>query len=84
MAMKHVHAEVIGELQLDLQSFTGGEVPDFLHGIVWVTWSSVAAQALLRNIMDVHGTGLAGWVCENPLLRSAKGRPRVKSIEIEP
>ena len=47
VTVEHVHAEVIGELQLDLKTFARREVPGLLHGLVWVTWSSVATQALL-------------------------------------
>jgi hypothetical protein len=47
VAMEHVHADVIGELEFDLEYLTGRKVPGLLHGFVWIAWSSVATDALL-------------------------------------
>ena len=84
MTVKHVHADVIGELKLELEGFPGIKVPRLLHRFVGVTHSSISTDALLRDVVNVHGMRLRCRIRKYPLLGRAKGRPCVDSIGIEP
>jgi hypothetical protein len=84
VTMEHVHADVIGELKLELNGFPGVKVPGLLHRFVWITCPSISTDALLGHVVNVYGVRLCRRVCKDPLLRSAKGGPGVDSIGIEP
>ena len=83
VTVEHVHAGVIAEFKLELERFAGIKVPRLLHRFVGVTGHSVATQALLRNIMNVHSVGLVCWICKDPFLSGPKDRPGVDSVRIE-
>ena len=72
VAVEHVHARVIGELKLELESFPGVKVPGFLHRFVGITGRPVSTDALLRDVVNVYGMGLGGRICEDPLLGGAQ------------
>jgi len=84
VTMEHEHARVIGELQLELECFPGIKVPRLLHRFVGVTHSSISTDALLRDIVNVHGMRLRCRIRKDPLLGRAKYRPGVDSVRIEP
>ena len=58
MAVEHVHAYVIRKLKLELEGFPGFKVPGLLHGFIEITCSSISTDALLSNIVNVHGMRL--------------------------
>ena len=84
VAVEHVHADVIGELKLELEGFPGVKVPGFLHRFVGVTRPAISTDALLRHVVNVHGMRLSRRVGKDPLLSSAKDGPGVDAIWIEP
>ena len=84
VTVEHVHADVIGELKLEFEGFSRVKVPGLLHRFVGVTRCSISTDALLRDIVNVHGMRLSGRVRKDPLLSSAKYRPGVDSVGIEP
>ena len=83
VTVEHVHADVIGELKLELESFTGIEVPGFLHRFVGITRYAISTDALLRDVVNMYGMGLAGRICEDPLLGSAQRWLGVNTVRIE-
>lgn len=84
VTVEHVHADVIGELKLDLKGFPGIKVPSLLHRFIWITRPSISPDALLGDVVNVQGVHVSRRVRKDPLLSSAKDRPGVDSIEIEP
>ena len=84
VTVEHVHASVIGELKLELESFAGIKVPGFLHRFVGITGRSISTDALLRDVVNVHGMGLVGRICEDPLLGGAQRWLGVNTVGIEP
>ena len=84
VTVEHVHASVIGELKLELESFTGIKVPGFLHRFVGITGRPVSTDALLRDVVNVHCMGLVGRICEDPLLGGAQRWLGVDTVGIEP
>src|SRR4029453_13451363 len=84
MTMEHVHACVIGELQLELERLPGINVPGLLHRLVGVTCSSISTDALLSNVVNVYGVRLSCRVGKDPLLSSSKNRLGVDSVGIKP
>jgi hypothetical protein len=84
VTVEHVHADVVGELKLDLKVFPGIKVPSLLHRFIWITRPSISTDALLRDVVNVHGVRLSRRVRKDPLLSSAKDRLGVDSIGIEP
>ena len=83
VTVEHVLARVIGEFQLELERFPGIKVPGFLHRFVRIARSAVSTEALLVNVVNVHGMGLAGRICEDPLLSSAQRWLGVDTVGIE-
>ena len=84
MTVEHVHPRVVGELKLDLQGFPWIKVPGLFHRFVGVTRASISTDALLRDVVNVHGMGLVGRICEGPLLSSAQRWLGVDTVGIEP
>ena len=84
MTVKHVHARVVGELKFDLDGFTRIKIPGLFHRFVGITCPSIPADALLRDIVKMHGMRLIGRVGKDPLLSGPKGRPGVDTIWVEP
>ena len=84
MAVKHVHARVIGELKLELEDFPWIKVPCLLHRFVGVTRPSISSDALLRDVVNVHGMRLRCRIRKDPLFSSAKDWPGIDSVWIEP
>ena len=70
--MEHVHADVICELQLQLQCLAGADSPNLFHRFIRITWSSVTTDALLIDIMNVHHVSNVCRICEDPFLGGAK------------
>ena len=83
VTVEHVHASVIGELKLELESFTGIKVPGFLHGFVRITRRPISTDALLRDVVNMHGMGLVGRICEDPFLGGAQRGLGVDTVRIE-
>ena len=83
MTVEHVHAQMIRKLQFYLYALAGREIPGFLHGLVCITGATVATQALLRHVMNVHRVRLCRWVREDPLLSRAEHRVCVDAIWIK-
>jgi hypothetical protein len=81
VTVEHVHPDVVGELKLDLEVFPGIKVPGLLHRLIWITRPSISSDALLRDVVNVHGVRLSRRVCEDPLLSSAKGGPGVDPVD---
>ena len=69
MAVEHVDADVVGELQLQLERLARPNRPGLLHRFPWITSLAVAAEALLVHIVDVDHVRRSGWIGEDPLLR---------------
>jgi len=84
VTVEHVHARVIGELKLELERFPGIEVPGLFHRFVGITSPPISTDALLSDVVNVHGMGLAGRICEDPLLGGAQRRLGVDTVGIEP
>ena len=84
VAVEHVHARVIGEFKLELKGFTRSEVPGLLHCFVGITCRPISTDALLRDVVNVHGMGLVGRICEDPLLSGAQRWFGVDTVGIEP
>ena len=84
MTVKHIHARVIGELKLELEGFPWIKVPCLFHRFVGVTRPSISSDALLRDVVNVHGMRLRCRICKDPLLGCAKYRASVDAIWIEP
>ena len=84
VTVEHVHARVIGELKLELERFPGIEVPGLFHRFVGITCRPISTDALLRDVVNVHGMGLVGRICEGPLLSSAQRWLGVDTAGIEP
>ena len=83
VTVEHVHADVIGELKLELESFTGIEVPGFLHRFVGITRYAISSDALLRDVVNMYGMGLAGRICEDPFLGGTQRGLCVDTVRIE-
>ena len=83
MTVKHVHARVIGELKLEREGFPGIKVPRLLDRFVGVTRPSISSDALLRDVVNVHGMRLRCRICKDPLLGCAKYRAGIDSVGIE-
>lgn len=84
MTVEHVHPDVIGELELELEGFPWIKVPCLFHGFVGVTRPSISTDALLRDVVNVHGMRLCCRIRKDPLLGRAKHRASIDSIRIEP
>ena len=84
MTVKHVHARVIGELKLELEGFPWIKVPCLFHRFVGVTRPSISSDALLRDVVNVHGMRLRCRIRKDPLLGCAKYRAGIDSVGIEP
>ena len=83
VTVEHVHASVIGELKLDLESFTGIKVPGFLHRFVGITRSAISTDTLLRDVMNMYGMHLSGRICEDPFLGGSQRWLGVNTVRIE-
>ena len=83
VTVEHVHARVIGELKLELECFPGIEVPGLFHRFVGITCRPISTDALLRDVVNVHGMGLVGRICEGPLLSGAQRWLGVDTVRIE-
>ena len=84
MTVEHVHPRVVGELKLDLQGFPWIKVPGLFHRFVGVTRASISTDALLRDVVNVHGMRLRCRIRKDPLLGCAKCRPGINPIGVEP
>jgi hypothetical protein len=84
VTVEHIHACVIGELKLELERFPGIKVPGFLHRFVGITRPPVSTDALLRDVVNVHGMRLRCRIRKDPRLGSAKYRASLDSVRIEP
>src|SRR5262245_46413822 len=84
MKMAHVHAGFIGELNLDLENFTGIKVPCLFHRLVRVTCCPISTDALLRHVVNMYGMGLVGRIREDPFLGGTQRWLGVDTVVIEP
>ena len=84
VTMEHEHARVIGELELELEGFPGIKVPCLFHRFVGVTRTSISTDALLRDVVNMHGMRLRCRIRKDPLLGCAKHRASIDSVRIEP
>jgi hypothetical protein len=64
VTVEHVHADVVGELKLELNGFPGVKVPGLLHRFVWITCPSISTDALLGHVVNVYGVRLCRRVCK--------------------
>ena len=83
VAVEHVFAHMIRELQLQLESLAGADAPGLLHCFVRIAGPSVTAEALLIDVVNVHHVGSPGRICENPLLGGAQNWAGVDPVGIE-
>ena len=83
VTVEHVHAGVIGEFKLYLDGLAGIKIPRLLHCFIGVTRCSISTDALLRDVMNMHGMHLSGGICEDPLLGSAQSGLGVNTVRIE-
>jgi hypothetical protein len=84
VTVEHVHTDVVGELKLELKVFPGIKVPGLLHRFIWITRPPISTDALLSDVVNVHGVRLSvGFVKTHFSVVPRTGRAS-DSIGIEP